>query len=133
MKYLRYTDMPRWYGLCWDFETSTLRIKIHSFFIEQTQYKDSFYLFKIYNLFQDQSLFDVCETRIGQKTFGFNDSISLVVQEGDWFVYQIKFPAIQISSLSCKRCDGTGKRYFDEPDSDETCWYCGGIKKRKNL
>jgi hypothetical protein len=131
MKSLQYVDIPRWYSLFWDFDRAGLFIKIHTFFIKHTKYTNwQPYFFNIETEFNYEPLFDSYEPNLGRERFGVNDSITLVDSDQNWFMYRIKLPRIKyFTGMTCPNCDGTGKRYPNDKQSDDVCMFCAGTKK----
>jgi len=128
MKLLQYEDIPRWYSLFWDFKNSKLCLKIHKAFLENEEFKDySPYFQNIEQKFDWSPLFDTWEPLLGKRTFGINDSITLVNEDDAWLTYQIKIP--QAFKKTCSICSGTGKPYGDDASYRDNCRECNGSKK----
>ncbi len=131
MKLLQYEDIPRWYSLYWDFNTSGLYIKIHKFFLEQIEFKNWEQHFStVETKFKYEPLFETYEPNLGRERFGINNSITLVHSDENWFTYRIKLPRVKhITGMACTKCDATGKRYPGDAECKESCMYCSGTKK----
>lgn len=136
MKSILHEDIPRWYHLFWDFESGGLFIKVSKFFLEQAPHKDMApYFADVEKRIPFLPLFDRVESRLGQRTFGISDSISLSEEDNEWFTYKIFIPLlVSKTGLACPHCDGSGKRLsavalnFDEP-----CYWCDGNKAEEVL
>ncbi len=130
MKFLKYEDVPRWYHLFWDNESKQLLIRIHRFFLENCEFKNfEPYFANVESVLDFLPLFESYEPRLGQGRFGLNDSIILVAQDSDWMTYRVKLPTVlQITGMTCKSCEGTGKRRPDWKDWEDPCEDCDGTK-----
>lgn len=135
IKLLEYEDTPRWYSLFWDFDTSSLRIKIHTFFLEHAEFKNwEPHFTRVGEKFDYEPLFETYQPNLGKEYFGINDSIKLVHSDKEWLTYQVKLPQVkQFTGMVCPKCDGTGKRYPEDIGVDEDCMYCRGTKKESIL
>ena len=135
MKFLKNVDVPRWYSLYWDFEKSGLFIKIHTFFLEHTEFKNwEPYFSDVETRFSYEPLFDSYVPNLGRERFGLNNSITLVHSNENWLTYKIGLPSVNlITGRACPKCEATGKRYPEDTKSDEICMYCDGTKNESLL
>ncbi len=105
----------------------------HRQFIEEAPHSDAEPFLRSYLQSSDiDPLFDHCETKLGQKTFGFGDSIKRISEDEIWLTYQIQIPQIRFETgATCNECHGTGFRFFgEETDESEHCFHCDGTKKK---
>ncbi|HZS42784.1 MAG TPA: hypothetical protein VFA52_01050 [Candidatus Paceibacterota bacterium] len=88
------TDIPRWFNLLWDFKKNGLFIQIHRPSIAfLDHYQDCTPLFRnVEDQFGFLPLFEKCECRLGEESFGINNAITLSETIGDWLSYRIKLP-----------------------------------------
>lgn len=133
MKFLMQEDIPRWYHFFWNSEKQGLFIRVHRFFFANCQHKNlEPYFSKIGDYLDYLPLFDSYEPRVGESRFGVNDSIILVAEDENWLTYQVKIPCILGNSkMACQHCDGTGRRYIDDPECEEPCLSCHGSKTKE--
>lgn len=134
MKFLMHEDIPRWYHIFWNNDICGLCIRVHRFFFAHCEHKNFEPYFKgIDKAVHYRPLFDSYEPMIGQTRFGINDSIVLIKEDAEWMTYRIKLPCIlQTGNLACEKCDGTGRRYPEEPQCEEVCWQCDGTKTQRS-
>ncbi len=129
MKFIQLEDIPRWFHFFWDFKRSRLCIKIHTFFVQNTDHKNWEPFFKDVFTWPDwEPLFESYESELGKKTFGINDSIVLISKDDNWLTYRVKIPVLlHKTGMVCKECVGTGKRQPQEL-YDDICFFCQGKK-----
>ena len=127
MKVLHLDNMSRWYALWWDTAEKCLFIKIYRHFINAFEYPDLARLFWTLENEGGEDLFTKCETRLGQRTFGYGQHIQQTSEDTKTITYKITIPQILFETgKACQECGGTGER-----SEGQRCIWCNGTKREK--
>ena len=138
MKSTRNERVPRRYNLGWNSVSKTIMIEVHKDCLEfiSNPVPKNHWLVKshsdYHNFFSD--LFDSFSGDLASEWFGFNKAIRGIGRRDDYLILEAALPRIKMpTGLTCKRCDGTGKRLEEYTGPNETCSYCKGSGKEREI